>query len=134
MGSMAMGVIAGVLVKTATLRLLPGVATALAYRETEPNRVLRAIADDYGTAAVTFLVLWFAAIVIWMWNREYPGWRFGLTALGFAVLLPGLAKLGNGNDAAVATRGLPWICAAAAVVLSGWAVAQWAAARGRLDG
>ncbi len=120
---------AAVVVKAAALRWLPAKAAGLAYGATEPNSLLRLIADNYGTVAVTFLVLWFAALVVWMWNGEYPAWRFGVAALGFAAALLGLLQLGTGSDAVEANRILTWVCGIAAVGLSVWAVA--AAARGR---
>lgn len=119
--------VAAVVVKTAALRWLPAAATGLAYGSVEPNWLLRVVADDFGTVAVTFLVLWFAALIVWMWNREYPAWQFGAAVMGFAVGLWGLAwadipDLPAGGEPEVA-RALVWVCAGGVVALSAWAAA-----------
>lgn len=73
--------VAGVVVKMAALRWLPAQVTGLAFHGTALTPVLAAVNADFGTAAVTFMVLWFAATVVWMWSRSFArrgspwGWR-----------------------------------------------------------
>lgn len=124
---------AGVAAKMAALRWLPAAATGLAYRETEPNWLLRAIANNFGTAAVTFLALWFAAVVVWMWNREAPAWKYAITTVAFVGGMWGAAWAGNllNVNAGEATRVLGWTCGAVTVALSAWAAVAAAARKRR---
>ncbi len=72
-----------------------------------------------------FLISWFAATIIWMWNREFKSGRIALAAIHFAAAYA-LAAYGffDRLNIALLPASLPvgsvfaWICIAGAVVLS----------------
>jgi ubiquinone/menaquinone biosynthesis C-methylase UbiE len=117
--------VVGVVVKMATLRWLPPQVTGFAFHGTRLTPVLAEVNADFGTAAVTFMVLWFAATVVWMWGREFRAARFAVGLAGFAAVYLGVAWYGEILHASGKTftgTWLGWICAVAMVALSGWAV------------
>jgi ubiquinone/menaquinone biosynthesis C-methylase UbiE len=117
--------VAGVVVKMAALRWLPAQVTGFAFHGTRLTPVLAAVNADFGTAAVTFMVLWFAATLIWMWSREFRAPRFAVGLAGFAAVYLGVAWYGEILHARGMTFTgvwLGWICAVAVVALSAWAV------------
>ncbi len=117
---------AGVLVQVAALEWLPAKVTGLAFREAGWwNGALREIGREFGTAAVTFAVLWAAAIAVWMWNREAQAWKFAATAAIFAAALWSAAWVGRLEPAGAEARmaGV-LICVCGVVVLSVWALAD----------
>lgn len=119
--------VAGVVVKMAALRWLPAQMTGFAYHGMPLTPVLAKVSADFGTAAVTFMVLWFAGTVVWMWNREFRAPRFVVGLAGFAAVYLGVAWYGEILHASGKTFTgiwLGWICAAATVALSTWAVAD----------
>ncbi|MGC1160037.1 MAG: class I SAM-dependent methyltransferase [Acidobacteriaceae bacterium] len=116
--------IAGVAVRMAALEWLPAQAVGFAFHGTEKNRVLAELSADFGTVAVTFATLWLAALVVWMWNREFRVPRFALGLAGFAAVFVGVVWEGEMRRA----RGLTatgatfaWICVGAVLALSVWA-------------
>ncbi len=117
---------AGVLVQVAALEWLPAKVTGLAFREAGWwNGALREIGREFGTAAVTFAVLWAAAIAVWMWNREAQAWKVAATAAIFAAALWSAAWVGRLEPAGAEARmaGV-LICVCGVVVLSVWALAD----------
>ena len=78
-----------------------------------------------GTGIHTFLVFWFAAVVIWMWNHEFERSKVAVgaslcavlftVALGLELLRPSAAAL------PLPASAVGWACVVAAVALSIWA-------------
>jgi len=76
-----------------------------------------------------FLISWFAAVLIWMWDREFKTARIALVAIPFAVAYA-IAAFGflHQLSSAVLPAALPigpafaWICLAGAVALSAFAI------------
>ena len=81
---------------------------------------------EFGSVAVTFVVLWFAAIVVWMWNREFRGVRFAMGIAGFAAdlfwrdLVWGDSR--KKRDFNGSGTGLGWACAGGVALLGAWAL------------
>jgi ubiquinone/menaquinone biosynthesis C-methylase UbiE len=94
------------------------------------NIALLQVGAVFGASALVFLVYWFAAVTVWMWNHEFRAASirsgasvfvvvFALTA-GFGVFrqlrgeaLPSILPPG---------AALAWVCTAVAAMLSGWAL------------
>jgi ubiquinone/menaquinone biosynthesis C-methylase UbiE len=82
------------------------------------------------TGVDAFLLYWFAAVVVWMWNREFRAARFVRVALLFAaayVLAGGFMPLGHFSGLRL-PQPLPiaqvssWICLAGVFAVSLWAL------------
>ena len=94
------------------------------------NVPLMHFAAHFGDAALIFLVYWFAAVVVWMWNQEFHSARIALGASLFAAVFA--LALGYGLFRQLTGASLPesypsgttfaWICLAAAIALSSWAL------------
>jgi ubiquinone/menaquinone biosynthesis C-methylase UbiE len=88
----------------------------------------------FGSSAPLFLLYWFAATLVWAWNQEFRAARIrvgasvfagtSVLAMAFAYLLPMLIREGDGaaQPAILPGMELIWICLAAALVISGWAL------------
>jgi ubiquinone/menaquinone biosynthesis C-methylase UbiE len=117
--------LSGAAVRMAALAWLPARAAGFAFRERQLTPLLRELNAEFGTVAVTFVVLWFAAIVVWMWNREFRGVRFATGMAGFALVYFGAAWYGA-IRARIGTSGsgvgLGWVCVSGVVVLGAWAL------------
>ena len=93
------------------------------------NLPLLQFAAQFGGAALIFLVYWFAAVVVWMWNHEFRSARIALGASLFAAVFA--LSIGYGLFRQLSGVALPesyptgtlfaWICLAAAAALSSWA-------------
>jgi ubiquinone/menaquinone biosynthesis C-methylase UbiE len=94
------------------------------------NITLLQVGAVFGVTALVFLVDWFAAVMVWMWNHEFRATsiRRGASVFASAIVLAigfGVLRQLRG-DALPAT--LPvgaacvWICVAGAAVLSGLAL------------
>ncbi|MGC2298485.1 MAG: class I SAM-dependent methyltransferase [Acidobacteriaceae bacterium] len=126
--------VAGVVVRMAALAWLPGPALGFAFTGAGRNPLLAELGRDFGTVAVTFATLWFAALVVWMWNREFRAPRFVLGLAGFAAVYVGFAWDGEMRRARglIATgEAFGWICVGALVAFSGWALMEMAKQRRR---
>ncbi len=117
--------VAGAAVKMAALAWLPNQAVGFAYHGERLTPLLTELNREFGSVAVTFVVLWFAAIVVWMWNREFRGVRFAMGIAGFALIYFGAtwygairAKSGVSGSGAV----LGWVCAGGVALLGAWAL------------
>jgi ubiquinone/menaquinone biosynthesis C-methylase UbiE len=76
-----------------------------------------------------FLISWFAATLIWMWNREFKTARIALAALPFAAAYaPAAYGFFHRLNAALLPASLPiatafaWVCLAGAIALSIFAI------------
>jgi ubiquinone/menaquinone biosynthesis C-methylase UbiE/uncharacterized protein YbaR (Trm112 family) len=117
--------VAGVVVKMAALAWLPKPVVEFAYHGERLTPLLAELNTEYGGVAVAFVVLWFAAIVVWMWNREFRGVRFAMGIAGFALIYFGATWYGAiraRSGIAGSGAGLGWVCVAGVVVLGAWAV------------
>jgi ubiquinone/menaquinone biosynthesis C-methylase UbiE len=117
--------VAGVVVKMAGLKWLPAQVTGFAFHGMRLTPVLAEVNAVFGTAAVTFMVLWFAATVVWMWSREFRAPRFGVGLVGFGAVYLGVAWYGeilHAGGRAFTGVWLGWICGVAMVALSVWSV------------
>lgn len=93
----------------------------------------------FGIGVSRFLPLWFAAVVVWMWNEEFRAAKIAKGAGVFALifgLVGGLVvwqRLGGAWAPAILQKGTAfgWICAGAAALLSlravfsGWKPTSW---------
>ncbi len=89
------------------------------------------IAAILGTGAISFLIYWFAAVVLWMWNQEFRAKRIaaGASIFGAACLL----VLGYGfflqthpaeSHVLVTSPLFAWICFGGGLVLGAWSLVQ----------
>ncbi|MGA9462544.1 MAG: class I SAM-dependent methyltransferase [Terracidiphilus sp.] len=83
----------------------------------------------FGSHAPVFLTYWFAATIMWVWHQGSRTARIqqGASVLGtVCVLAAGFAALRTRSGAAILSilpeRSFAWLCLAAAIVLSGWAL------------
>jgi ubiquinone/menaquinone biosynthesis C-methylase UbiE len=122
--------VAGAAVKMAALAWMPAQVAGFAFhgeRQTggRLTPLLTELNAEFGTVAVTFAVLWFAAIVVWMWNREFRGVRFAMGIGGFALVYFGVAWYGAiraRSGAAGNGTVLGWVCLSGVAVLGAWAL------------
>ncbi len=83
------------------------------------------LGSSIGIGARSFLILWFAAIVVWMWNHEYPGTSlfFGAGFVVAACLEPlrfsSVAVLHSLQSFGPISG---WVCTGGVVTLSIWAL------------
>ncbi len=121
----------GVVFATIAGASLPtGFATA---QDERLNLQLPHLASGLGSNAPVFLTYWFAAMLMWAWNRpSRDAWiRQGLSlfgavcavAAGFGVLRTPVLRTWSSTIQAAAPpgTGFAWICWGVALVLSGWA-------------
>lgn len=119
--------VAGAAVKMAALAWLPAQAVGFAFHRGGLTPLLAELNAEFGTVAVTFVVLWFAAIIVWMWTREFKGARFAMGIGGFALVYFGAVWWGairarsgiSGHGAR-----LGWVCLIGVIALGGWALAD----------
>jgi ubiquinone/menaquinone biosynthesis C-methylase UbiE len=93
------------------------------------NLPLMHFAGAFGASALIFLVYWFAAVIVWMWNHEFRASRIALGASLFAALFA--LSIGYGLFRQLTGSALPesyptgtlfaWISFAAALALTSWA-------------
>ena len=94
------------------------------------NTPLEHIAAAFGYGAVAFLVYWFAAAVVWMWNHEFRASKVAVGASLFAAVYVLAAGFGIYRQfTGVALPSTPpthttfaWICLGGALSLSVWAL------------
>ncbi|MHB8304156.1 MAG: methyltransferase domain-containing protein [Acidobacteriaceae bacterium] len=94
------------------------------------NTPLLHIAATFGIGAVTFLIYWFAAVLLWMWNDEFRASKIAVGASLFATVCVlatgfGLFRQFTGAvlpPAAPTGVALAWICLGGALALSIWAL------------
>jgi ubiquinone/menaquinone biosynthesis C-methylase UbiE len=95
------------------------------------NVILAHAADLLASMTVTFLVYWFAAALLWMWDLEF---KFSKIAGGagifggvFALMMGYALFPRTAPERLAATPSNPdiaWLCAVAALMLSGWSLLQ----------
>ena len=83
-----------------------------------------------GTGAIAFLVYWFGAVVIWIWNLEFRGKKIAVGASVFCAVC--VVVLGYGfflqivhpvaPHALLTSTAFAWICFAGGLLLSGWSL------------
>jgi ubiquinone/menaquinone biosynthesis C-methylase UbiE len=94
------------------------------------NTPLLQIGAVLGIAGIIFLIDWFAAVVLWMWNHEFRAAKIARGASLFAAVYVLAAGYGLFRQfcGAVLPQTLPtgttlaWICLGGAFALSAWAV------------
>ena len=109
---------------------LAGVAVNTLGRSQDGSTSLPHVAAILGTGAVTFLLYWFAALVIWTWYRESRVDRIAVEAgvcLPILVCAAGFEIFAHFSGSAIpvvfpASIELGWVCLAAAAVLGLWAL------------
>jgi ubiquinone/menaquinone biosynthesis C-methylase UbiE len=94
------------------------------------NLPLLHFAAVFGSAALIFLVYWFASVVVWMWNQEFRRARVALGASLFTTIF--VLAIGYGLFRLLSGVALPdsyptgilfaWISLAAIVALTSWAI------------
>jgi ubiquinone/menaquinone biosynthesis C-methylase UbiE len=117
--------VAGAAVRMAALAWLPAQVVGFAFHETRLTPLLSELNAEFGTVAVTFAVLWFAAVVVWMWNREFRGVRFAMGIAGFALVYFGVVWYGaiRARSGVLGSGvGLGWVCLGGVAVLGAWAL------------
>ena len=89
----------------------------------------RHLGSVFGSGGPVFLTYWFAAILMWVWYQESRAERIwqGVSLAGsLFVLAAGFAALRTKNGTALASslpeKSFVWVCFAAAIVMSGWAL------------
>ena len=96
------------------------------------NLPLLQIGATFGIGAVAFLIYWFSAVVLWMWNHEFRTARIavgGTLAAAIYVLAAGYG-LFRQNSGAVLPQTLPtgttfaWTCLGGVTALSIWSFLQ----------
>ena len=117
----------GVIFVTIAVGWLPaGFATAQDQKLSLP---LRHLGSVFGSSAPVFITYWFAATMMWVWNQKSRVARIrqSVSLLAAVCVVPaGFVLLDTIGGAAPALR-LPgpsfaWLCLAAALALSGWAL------------
>jgi ubiquinone/menaquinone biosynthesis C-methylase UbiE len=117
---------AGAAMHAAALVWMPAGFLAFYAPRNAPSGLAATISAGFGTSTVTFVVLWFAAVVVWTWQQEFRGLRFAKGALGVAAIVVGLAAEarrwgpmagGRGGTAAL------WVDVCGLLLLIMWAVA-----------
>jgi ubiquinone/menaquinone biosynthesis C-methylase UbiE len=92
------------------------------------------IGSVIGIGAPLFITYWFAATLVWAWNQRFSAAKVRVGAsifvavfvsvMAFALLRPPLLRVWSGAAQPPLLPGLSftWICLAAAMILSGWAL------------
>ena len=124
--------LSGAVLKTLALRWLPAnIFRLYSFAQSQrTNTLLLHIAATFGIGAVTFLIYWFAAMLLWMWNDEFRPSKIALgaslfAAVWFLVTGFGLFRQFTGAvlpPAAPTGVALAWICLGGALALSIWAL------------
>jgi ubiquinone/menaquinone biosynthesis C-methylase UbiE len=93
---------------------------------------LQRIAATLGTAAIWFLIYWFAAVINWMWNQEFQARKIAMGTSIFSAAC--VLVLGYGFFLQITHPASPhvsqtspafaWICFAGALILSAWSFIQ----------
>jgi ubiquinone/menaquinone biosynthesis C-methylase UbiE len=121
-----------VVVRTLLLPILPaGIFSAyFQHPGVWANAPLMQLAPALGVGSILFLIHWFAATVIWMWNLEFRASKIASGAATFAAVFAlalgyGLYRQFSGTqvpDAVPAGMTFAWICLGGAIVLTIWAL------------
>jgi ubiquinone/menaquinone biosynthesis C-methylase UbiE len=124
--------LAGAVLKWLALAWLPAsIFSAYSLIEGQKaNTPLLHIGAVLGIGAVAFLVYWFAAVVLWMWNEEFRASKIAVGASVFAAFCVLAAGFGLFRQltGAVLPAALPnpaafaWICLGGVLALSIWAL------------
>ena len=90
------------------------------------------IAAILGTGAISFLIYWFAAVIIWMWNQEFRAKKISMGASIFGAVC--VLVLGYGfflqiihpvaSQVLLTSTAFAWICFAGGLILSAWSFIQ----------
>jgi ubiquinone/menaquinone biosynthesis C-methylase UbiE/uncharacterized protein YbaR (Trm112 family) len=81
-----------------------------------PNPALAGIASVCGVGGALFLNYWFAAAILWMWNRE-----FRVSKIQAGLFVPG-AALGAAAGTVLPQYVFAWICLAGAAASASWSL------------
>ncbi|MGD0793928.1 MAG: methyltransferase domain-containing protein [Terriglobales bacterium] len=124
--------LAGAVLKTLALAWLPANIFSLysLAQSQKANTPLLHIAAAFGIGTAAFLIYWFAAVVVWMWNHEFRASKIAVGASFFAavyVLAAGFGIFrqfsGSALPETLPTGAVfPWICLGGALTLSAWAL------------
>lgn len=89
------------------------------------------IAPIHGTLAISFLIYWFAAVMVWMWNQEFRAAKIaaGASVFGAAcVLVLGYSLFPQIHPAAThvppTSLAIAWICLVGALILAASSLIQ----------
>jgi ubiquinone/menaquinone biosynthesis C-methylase UbiE len=123
----------GLAVQTLAQHVLP-VSISAVYSFVGPpsaNAILPHAAEFPGPRELAFLIYWFAAVILWMWDLEF---QLSKIAIGAGVFVSvGALMIGYayfpwaGHEPPGAVPGSPsiaWLCAVAAMMLSVWSLLQ----------
>ena len=98
---------------------------------------LRSIGATLGTGAIAFLIYWFGAVIIWMWNLEFRAKKIAAGARIFGAVV--VLVLGYGFFLQISNPVAPhalltsmvftWICFAGGLLLGAWSLIQPGAPR-----
>ncbi len=112
------------------LARLPASIFSLNYlaQSQKANTPLLHIGTAFGIGVLLFLIYWFAAVVLWMWNHEFRASKIAVGASLFAAVYALAAGFGLFRQftGAVLPETLPtgtafaWICLGGALALSAW--------------
>ena len=92
------------------------------------NTLLVQIGWAFGIGAMAFLIYWFAAVVVWMWNHEFRASKIAVGAGIFAAVYVLATGYGFFREVSGVIRpwptgaATPWICLAGALALGAWAL------------
>ena len=111
----------GAVLQTAALAWLPAnVLSVYSLAQSQrANTLLLHIGSAFGIGAVAFLIYWFAAVVVWMWNHEFRTSQIAAGASLFAAVCVLAAVLPETLSAGAI---FPWISLGGALTLSAWAL------------
>jgi ubiquinone/menaquinone biosynthesis C-methylase UbiE len=89
------------------------------------------IAAVFGTGAISFIIYWFAAVIVWIWNQEFRAKKIatGATIFGaVCVLVLGYGFFLQIHPAAshvlLTSPAFAWICFVGGLILSAWSLIQ----------
>lgn len=123
----------GVAFQLLAQHVLPvGILPIYSFAETVPANVIPMHAAELlGSITITFLLYWLAAVLLWMWDREYKLSKVAGGAgvfVGVCVLILGYAFFPRTHPDRLAVTPsdsvIAWLCAVAALMLSSWSLVQ----------
>jgi len=89
------------------------------------------LAPVHGKVAISFLIYWFAAVMVWMWNQEFRAAKIatGASIFGAAcILLLGYTFFPQIHPVAahvpLTSLAVAWICLVGALILAAWSLIQ----------
>jgi ubiquinone/menaquinone biosynthesis C-methylase UbiE/uncharacterized protein YbaR (Trm112 family) len=124
--------LATVAIQTLALEWLPAGVSSIGHlaQTQKADTPLLQLGATFGSAAIVFLVYWFAAVILWMWNHEFRAatTRSGATFVAACYALAAAYGLFRQFSGAVLPPSLPtgaifaWICLGGALGLGAWAL------------